>query len=60
MDRTSEMDSLEHKNHLKDTDSGVSTLSAKDIDNLQWAKEFMERYERKKPKMERGLERTVP
>ena len=42
------MDSLEQSNHLKDTDSGSSMMSAKDIENLEWALNFMKRFEKKR------------
>jgi len=41
------MDSLEQSNHLKDTDNVSSMLSAKDIENLEWALNFLKNYERK-------------
>lgn len=56
----SRMDNLEKMSHLEDTDNGSLMLSVKNIgnklpltltegqlDNLQWAKEFMDKYERK-------------
>lgn len=37
---------LEKTGETGSTTQNVPVLAAKDLDNLQWAKEFMDRYER--------------